>query len=53
MPTYEFRCKECRKKFSKTEKISEHATRPKCPKCGSRKTEQLFGEFYAKTVRKS
>ncbi len=36
MPTYQYRCEKCGKKFERTETISEHeALKVKCPKCGS------------------
>ena len=54
MPTYEYRCDECNKRFSRVEKISQHGKkRPKCPKCGSAKVVQVFGSFFAKTSKKS
>jgi len=54
MPTYEYRCDKCGKRFAVTERISEHTGRaPACPKCRSRSTRQLPAAFYAKTVKKS
>jgi putative FmdB family regulatory protein len=54
MPTYEYRCEECRKRFSRVETISQHGKkRPKCPKCGSAKVMQVFSSFFVKTGRKS
>ncbi|GBD31437.1 MAG: hypothetical protein KatS3mg081_1147 [Gemmatimonadales bacterium] len=54
MPTYEYRCEKCGKKFSRVESISEHGRRrPSCPKCKSTKVSQLFTSFYAKTAKKS
>lgn len=54
MPTYEYRCLECRKTFTVLHRIEEHARkRPKCPKCGGRKVEQQFASFFAKTEKKS
>lgn len=54
MPTYDFRCTRCNKKFtlSMTIKRREEA-RIKCPKCGVNKPEPIFGAFFAKTSRKS
>ena len=38
MPTYQYRCEKCGKKFERIETISEHeALKLKCPKCGSKK----------------
>jgi putative FmdB family regulatory protein len=54
MPTYEYRCGKCKKRFSRVEHISQHGGKhPKCPKCGSTKVEQVFSAFYAKTAKKS
>ncbi|MGH7538804.1 MAG: FmdB family zinc ribbon protein [Gemmatimonadales bacterium] len=54
MPIYEFRCTKCRKRFSQSMSISEHARRrPVCPKCRSKAVEPVFSTFFAKTVRKS
>ncbi len=54
MPTYEYQCKECTKKFERIEHIEEHDTsNPTCPKCGSEKVAQILATFFAKTARKS
>jgi putative FmdB family regulatory protein len=54
MPTYEYQCDKCRKRFTVIERISEHTGRaPACPKCRSRSTRQRPAAFFAKTVRKS
>jgi putative FmdB family regulatory protein len=54
MPTYDFRCGGCRKKYTLTMSISERdRKRIKCPKCGSSKAEVIFSSFFAKTSRKS
>lgn len=54
MPTYDFRCGGCGKKFSLTMSISERGRkRIKCPKCGGAKAEAVFSNFFAKTSRKS
>ncbi|MDO8665873.1 MAG: zinc ribbon domain-containing protein [Gemmatimonadales bacterium] len=54
MPSYDYQCQKCRKRFKVVERISEHAGRsPACPKCKSRSTRQLLGGFFAKTVKKS
>jgi putative FmdB family regulatory protein len=54
MPTYDFTCRECGKRFSLTMGIKERETkRPKCPKCGAGKPEPVFSTFFAKTSRKS
>jgi putative FmdB family regulatory protein len=54
MPTYDFRCGQCRKKYTLTMSIAERGhKRIKCPKCGSSKAEAVFTSFFAKTSRKS
>jgi putative FmdB family regulatory protein len=54
MPTYDYRCEKCGKRFAVVHRISEHSGRaPACPKCKSRSTRQLPTAFYAKTVKKS
>jgi putative FmdB family regulatory protein len=54
MPTYEYQCEKCGKRFTVIERISEHTGRsPACPKCRSRSTRQRPAAFFAKTVRKS
>jgi len=55
MPTYEYRCDACNKKFSATMSVAEHdRKKPGCPKCKSaRKVRQTLSVFTAKTSRKS
>ncbi len=54
MPTYDFRCSGCKKKFSLTMGIAERGRkRIKCPKCQSQKVEPVFSAFFAKTSRKA
>ena len=54
MPTYEFVCGNCRKKFSVTMTFSERDKgRIVCPKCKSPKVEQQFSTVFTKTSRKS
>ena len=54
MPTYQYQCKDCAEKFSKTEHIKEHDTdKPVCPKCKSEKVEQVLAPFFAKKPNKS
>ena len=54
MPTYDFRCGGCGKKYTLTMTISErNAKRVKCPKCKSVKAEPIFSSFFAKTSRKA
>ena len=54
MPTYQYRCEKCGKKFERTESISEHeAMVSKCPKCGSKKVSFVPGNVYVVTSKKS
>jgi putative FmdB family regulatory protein len=54
VPTYEYVCDKCRKRFTVAEPMSRHSSRaPACPGCKSRNTRQVLSAFYAKTVRKS
>ena len=54
MPTYDYRCEKCRKKFSLTMTIAQHdSKRVTCPKCGSRKVTQQIGNFFCVTSDKS
>jgi len=54
MPNYEFQCQNCNKKYSVSLSVKEREERKfKCPKCGSRKSQPVFGGFYAKTSKKS
>jgi putative FmdB family regulatory protein len=54
MPTYEFECHKCKKKFSLVLSLSEYENKkPKCPKCGSKQVEQLIQPFFAITSKKS
>jgi putative FmdB family regulatory protein len=54
MPTYEYRCRECHHVFDRIEPIAEHGhTHPACPKCKSKKVEQVLTSFFAKTSHKS
>ncbi len=54
MPTYEYRCPACNKKFNIILSISDHDTKKaKCPKCGGRKLDQSLSAFQVKTPKKS
>lgn len=54
MPTYEFECKKCHKKFTVEESYTEHSDHhERCPKCGSRRVEQQMSPVYVKTSKKS
>jgi putative FmdB family regulatory protein len=54
MPVYDYKCTQCKKKFSKKMTVSQmEKGKPKCPKCGSRKTEKQITGFSAITSKKS
>jgi len=54
MPSYDYRCTKCKKKFTAILSIGEHdAGKTKCPKCGDTKVEQLITAFQVNTSRKS
>ena len=54
MPTYEYRCRECKKQFERVESLADHGHgRPQCPQCKSRQVDQVFTAFFAKTARKA
>jgi len=54
MPSYEYKCTKCNKKFTAILSIGEHdAGKVKCPKCGGKKLEQLITTFQVKTSSKS
>jgi putative FmdB family regulatory protein len=54
MPTYEYVCSDCKKKFSVILTFSAHDKgRVACPKCKGRKVAQQFSTVFTKTSRKS
>jgi putative FmdB family regulatory protein len=54
MPTYDYICTKCRKKFALTMTISDHdAKKIRCPKCRSTRVEQQYKSFFAVTSKKS
>ncbi len=56
MPTYEYECKDCKKKFSLILSIAEHGkakAKAVCPKCKGKKVKQVISTFITKTSRKS
>ena len=54
MPVYDYRCQNCKKKFTLHLTVSEHdKSKVACPKCGSKKVEQQYGSFFAVTSKKS
>jgi len=56
MPTYDYRCEDCRKSFSVSRTWVEYDRQrtPKCPKCGrSKAVQQVYGGVLVKTAKKS
>ncbi len=54
MPTYDYTCNKCRKKFTLVMTINEHDKKKiRCPKCSSVRVEQQFYSFFAVTSKKS
>ncbi len=54
MPTYEYECKKCGKKFAVVMRISEHEKKKaKCTKCDSKQVVQRVQSFFATTSKKS
>jgi putative FmdB family regulatory protein len=54
MPTYDYRCRACRRAFQIVQTMSAHEkARPKCPKCKSTKVERVFTGAFVKTSKKS
>jgi len=55
MPTYEFECSKCGKKFTRerTFRDFDRGKPVKCPKCSSTKVQQLLSAGFAKTAKKS
>ena len=54
MPSYEYECADCGKRFTVVERMSQHGDKaPRCPACKSAHTRQVTSTFFAKTVRKS
>jgi len=54
MPTYDYRCAACGKRFAQEASISEHEVhKPACPKCGSHNVVQAFSSVNVQTSKKS
>ena len=54
MPLYDFRCRECKKRFEVARSIDQYdAKKIRCPKCGSRKVERQWSNVYVETSKKS
>ena len=54
MPTYDFICQKCDKKFVLIMKIAEHEKKKvRCPKCNGTKVSQRITSFQTITSKKS
>lgn len=54
MPTYDFKCDKCNKKFTLNLSISEYdKTKFRCPKCKSTRVKQQITAFQTVTSKKS
>ena len=54
MPTYDYVCLVCDRKFSLRMTIPDHEKRKaKCPKCGHKRLRQRIEGFFAVTAKKS
>jgi len=54
MPTYEFKCEKCKKRFSLMMTISEYEKKKiRCPKCKSVRVNQQITSFQTITSKKS
>jgi putative FmdB family regulatory protein len=54
MPTYDYLCSQCKKRFSLSMSIKDHDQRKiKCPKCASTRVTQSIQGFFATTSKKS
>ena len=45
MPTYEYRCKECEKRFEITCHLEDRKKLAVCPKCKSKKVKPVISSF--------
>lgn len=54
MPTYDFICEKCKKRFSVQMSVTEYEkTKFRCPKCKSVRVKQQIGSFQPITSKKS
>jgi putative FmdB family regulatory protein len=54
MPTYEYKCQDCKKIFTIIQSISDHGKATvSCPNCKSTKAKKVISIFTAKTSKKS
>jgi len=55
VPVYEFQCQDCGKKFETVATLAEKEAGldPACPKCGRKRTRQVFSRFTLLTGSKT
>jgi putative FmdB family regulatory protein len=54
MPTYEFKCEKCKKRFELIMTVSEYDSKKiRCPKCKSTRVRQQISSFQTITSKKS
>ena len=54
MPTYEYVCRKCGKKFALVMRMEEHGRKKvACVKCASKDVAQRIAPFFATTSKKS
>jgi len=55
VPTYEYKCRQCKKTFTDKQTFQEHDQHKqvKCPKCDSTDVQQVISRIFAKTSKKS
>jgi putative FmdB family regulatory protein len=54
MPSYDFKCEKCKKKFTVMMPISEFGkSKTRCPKCKSTRVQQQITAFQVVTSKKS
>ena len=54
MPTYDFKCEKCNKKFTLIISLSEYEKKKfRCPKCKSTRVKQQISSFQTVTSKKS
>ena len=54
MPTYDYACRKCGKRFALVMTMSEHERKKaRCPKCSSVQLDRRIGNTFANTSKKS
>ena len=54
MPIYPYVCHECKKKFEIVRTVAAYKPGSvKCPKCGTKKVERVWGGVFVETSKKS